>query len=78
MVKSTGVLPRFRGGCPGANLGPRGDIDANQHHGAAYGRILTGIQVPPEDNSEFQQFLDELGYESWEETDNPAYKIFLS
>ena len=49
-----------------------------RNHGAAYGRILTGIQVPPEDNSEFQQFLDELGYESWEETDNPAYKIFLS
>ncbi len=49
-----------------------------RNHGAAYGRILTGIQVPTEDNDDFQQFLDELGYESWEETDNPAYKIFLS
>ncbi|MCK4585826.1 MAG: threonine ammonia-lyase, biosynthetic, partial [Gammaproteobacteria bacterium] len=49
-----------------------------RNHGAAYGRILTGIQVPDEDNDDFQQFLDELGYESWEETDNPAYKIFLS
>ena len=49
-----------------------------RNHGAAYGRILTGIQVPVEDNDDFQQFLDELGYESWEETDNPAYKIFLS
>jgi threonine dehydratase len=49
-----------------------------RNHGAAYGRILTGIQVPAEDNDDFQQFLDELGYESWEETDNPAYKIFLS
>jgi threonine dehydratase len=49
-----------------------------RNHGAAYGRILTGIQVPAEDSNDFQQFLDELGYESWEETDNPAYKIFLS
>jgi threonine dehydratase len=49
-----------------------------RNHGAAYGRILTGIQVPTEDNEDFQRFLDELGYESWEETDNPAYKIFLS
>ncbi len=49
-----------------------------RNHGAAYGRILTGIQVPTQDNDDFQQFLDELGYESWEETDNPAYKIFLS
>jgi len=49
-----------------------------RNHGAAYGRILTGIQVPPQDNQEFQAFLDELGYESLEETDNPAYKTFLS
>lgn len=49
-----------------------------RNHGAAYGRILTGIQVPPADNKDFQTFLDELGYESWEETDNPAYKLFLS
>ena len=49
-----------------------------RNHGAAYGRILTGIQVPPEDADEFQVFLDELGYEAWEETDNPAYQLFLS
>jgi len=49
-----------------------------RNHGAAYGRILTGIQVPPEDAAEFQVFLDELGYEAWEETDNPAYRLFLS
>jgi threonine dehydratase len=49
-----------------------------RNHGAAYGRILTGIQVPPVDADEFQVFLDELGYESWEETDNPAYRLFLS
>jgi len=49
-----------------------------RNHGAAYGRILTGIQVPKEDTDEFQVFLDELGYETWEETDNPAYQLFLS
>jgi len=49
-----------------------------RNHGAAYGRILTGIQVPPQDNDEFQKFLDELGYEFLEETENPAYRIFLS
>ena len=49
-----------------------------RNHGAAYGRILAGIQVPSKDADEFQVFLDELGYESWEETDNPAYRLFLS
>jgi len=49
-----------------------------RNHGADYGRILTGIQVPPTENGAFQTFLDELGYESCEETDNPAYRIFLS
>ena len=47
-------------------------------HGAAYGRILAGIQVPPQDSDDFQVFLDELGYDSLEETNNPAYQIFLS
>jgi threonine dehydratase len=48
-----------------------------RNHGAAYGRILTGIQVPPQDDADFQKFLDELGYEACEETENPAYKLFL-
>ncbi|HFE32007.1 MAG TPA: threonine ammonia-lyase, biosynthetic, partial [Gammaproteobacteria bacterium] len=48
-----------------------------RNHGAAYGRILCGIQVPPEDGDDFQLFLDNLGYEHWEETDNPAYRLFL-
>ena len=49
-----------------------------RNHGAAYGRILAGIQVPPKDSDDFQVFLDELGYDSMEETSNPAYQIFLS
>jgi threonine dehydratase len=47
-------------------------------HGADFGRVLVGMQVPPEDKKAFQKFLDALGYESAEETGNPAYKLFLS
>jgi threonine dehydratase len=49
-----------------------------RNHGAAYGRVLAGIQVPKEDNDELQFFLQNLGYSWWEETDNPAYAMFLS
>ena len=49
-----------------------------RNHGAAYGRVLMGIQVPPDQNGEFQDFLDGLGIEYSEETNNPAYRIFLS
>ena len=48
-----------------------------RNHGAAYGRVLVGIQVPPEDMASFQCFLDEVGYRYWNESDNPAYKMFL-
>jgi len=47
-----------------------------RNHGAAYGRILMGIQVSPRENKEFQEFLKTLGYPSWNETDNPAYRLF--
>lgn len=49
-----------------------------RNHGAAYGRVLAGIQVPKEDNDELQTFLQNLGYSWWEETNNPAYRMFLS
>lgn len=48
-----------------------------RNHGAAYGRVLTGIQVPREDMKAFRQKLEELGYPYWEETSNPAYAAFL-
>ncbi|MGH7769553.1 MAG: threonine ammonia-lyase, biosynthetic, partial [Candidatus Binatia bacterium] len=47
-------------------------------HGADYGRVLVGVQVPPRDKRVFQKFLDGLGYEYAEETRNPAYRLFLS
>jgi len=48
-----------------------------RNHGAAYGRVLVGIQVPPDELPQFHQFLDDVGYRYWCETDNPAYKLFL-
>lgn len=49
-----------------------------RNHGAAYGRVLMGIQVKDEEMPEFQKFLDGLGMKYWEETNNPAYEMFLS
>ncbi len=48
-----------------------------RNHGAAYGRVLVGMQIPEEDDALFYAFLDELGYAWWEETENPAYQLFL-
>jgi len=49
-----------------------------RNHGADYGRVLVGIQVPPEDRASFQASLDQLGYRYWDESRNPAYALFLS
>lgn len=61
-------------------LGERWNISLfhYRNHGAAYGRVLVGIQVADKDKKRFQNFLDELGYAYWEETHNPAYTLFLS
>jgi threonine dehydratase len=48
-----------------------------RNHGADYGRILVGIQVPPQDHGEFDKFVTQLGYPAVNETENPAYKLFL-
>jgi threonine dehydratase len=48
-----------------------------RNHGADFGRVLVGMQVPPADRDAFQDFLDRLGYEYVEETQNPAYRMFL-
>ncbi|MDX1748967.1 MAG: threonine ammonia-lyase, biosynthetic [Methylophaga sp.] len=69
-----GALLRFL-----THIGQRWNISLfhYRNHGAAYGRVLVGIQVAPEFNEEFQAFLDNLGYVHWMETDNPAYDLFL-
>ncbi|MFY0656495.1 threonine ammonia-lyase, biosynthetic [Neptunomonas sp.] len=48
-----------------------------RNHGAAAGRVLVGMQVPAQEHSQVQAFLDEIGYEYWNETDNAAYQLFL-
>ena len=48
-----------------------------RNHGTDHGRVLAGIQVPPEDHGVFQDFLDKLGYVYWNETANPAYQLFV-
>jgi threonine dehydratase len=47
-----------------------------RNHGAAYGRVLMGIQVPEPELAEFRQLLTGLGYPFWDESDNPAYQLF--
>jgi threonine dehydratase len=48
-----------------------------RNHGADYGRVLVGIQVPEHDRERFDLFLQQLGYQYWLEQDNKAYKLFL-
>jgi threonine dehydratase len=48
-----------------------------RNHGSDYGRVLAGVQVPEGDAARFAQHLRELSYVYTEETDNPAYRMFL-
>jgi threonine dehydratase len=48
-----------------------------RNHGADYGRVLVGMQVPPQDQGAFQEFLDNLGYAYCDESQNQAYRLFL-
>jgi threonine dehydratase len=68
-----GALLNFLSG-----LGRRWNISLfhYRNHGAAYGRVLMGIQVGPSDRNGFRAFLEELGYPFWEESDNLAYRLF--
>jgi threonine dehydratase len=48
-----------------------------RNHGGAVGRVLAGIQVPAGEADAFGRYLGELGYPWVEETENPAYRLFL-
>eukprot|EP00908_Phaeocystis_cordata_P024960 Transcript_7418.p1 GENE.Transcript_7418~~Transcript_7418.p1 ORF type:complete len:571 (-),score=290.18 Transcript_7418:223-1887(-) len=48
-----------------------------RNHGADIGRVLVGLQVPPEELPELESFLDRLGYAHCDETQNPVYNQFL-
>ncbi|MBD1850095.1 threonine ammonia-lyase, biosynthetic [Leptolyngbya sp. FACHB-711] len=49
-----------------------------RNHGSDCGRIVVGMQVPPQEMNEWQAFLETLGYRYWDENQNPAYKLFLA
>jgi threonine dehydratase len=49
-----------------------------RNHGADYGRILIGIEVPPTEMKDWDDFLDRTPYRYWDERTNPAYQLFLS
>ncbi len=48
-----------------------------RNEGADYGRILVGIQVADSSNKAFHKFLGRLGYPHCDESENPAYRLFL-
>ena len=48
-----------------------------RNHGADTGRIVIGVLVTNSDIPAWNEFVEKIGYKSWEETDNPAYKLFL-
>ena len=71
-----GALTRFL-----AHIGRKWNISLfhYRNHGAAYGRVLLGIQMPLlKEKKDFLASLKELGYPYTEETQNPAYKLFTS
>ena len=59
-------------------LGSRWNISLfhYRNHGAADGRVLAGLQVPDEERGELEAALQAIGYPYWEETHNPAYRLF--
>ncbi len=69
-----GALLKFLTG-----LGQRWNISMfhYRNHGAAYGRILVGVQVPEQERGDFDAVLEKVDYRYWEETDNPAYQQYL-
>jgi len=69
-----GALLHFLSG-----LGHRWNISLfhYRNHGAAYGRILLGLQLPRAERREFEQLMSRLNLRFWEETDNRAYRTYL-
>ena len=69
-----GALMKFVG-----SMSPNWNISVfhYRNNGADYGRIVVGIQVPPDEMEEWQAFLDTLGYRYGDESNNAAYKLFL-
>jgi threonine dehydratase len=62
------------------HLGARWNISMFHYrsHGAAYGRVLVGLQVDPRQRRELASVLESIHYRFREETDNPAYQLYLN
>ncbi len=63
-----------------SHLGKRWNISLfhYRNHGAAYGRVLMGVQIDPGKKTAFKEVLKAQGFPCWEETDNPAYRLFAA
>ena len=48
-----------------------------RNHGAAYGRVLVGLQLGSRSLAELRASLDAVGYPYSDESANPAYQLFL-
>lgn len=48
-----------------------------RNHGAAEGHVLCGFHLPHDDKAALENSLAVIGFPVWEETDNPAAKLFL-
>ena len=61
-------------------MGPDWNITLfhDRNHGADYGRVLVGIQVPAADRARLAERLASLGYPYEDETANPVYRMFLT
>lgn len=70
-----GALARFL-----SKLGHRWNISMfhYRNHGSASGRVLLGLQVPSDQSGHVADYVQGLGYPCVNETDNPAYQLFLS
>ncbi|HEX2530473.1 MAG TPA: threonine ammonia-lyase, biosynthetic [Burkholderiaceae bacterium] len=62
-----------------ASMAPNWNISLfhYRNQGGDVGRIVVGLQVPRKEMKAFREFLTTLGYRHWDESDNPAYKLFL-
>jgi threonine dehydratase len=69
-----GALERFL-----ESVGGRWNISLfhYRNHGAAFGRVLAGLEVPPTEEGELARFLQELGYPWIDESANPAARLFF-
>lgn len=48
-----------------------------RNHGSDFGRVLVAMQAEEQEKEQIISFLDEIGYHYLDETDNPAFKLFL-